>query len=120
MQDHAHHHFAVQVCGPVTHVTLTHRDLDDPNALALALELFALAERLGGGELCLDLKHVEYLSSTAMSKFMALHNKIKADGGRLSIIKVDPTLYELFSLARLTSVLDVRRKEGAAAPPTAA
>jgi anti-anti-sigma factor len=101
-------------------VTLTHRDLDDPNSLALAVELFALAERLGGGELCLDLKHVRYLSSTAMSNFMSLNEKVKADGGRLSITKVDPILYELFSLARVTRVLDVRRKEGASAVHPAA
>ncbi len=112
MQTHAHRHFVAECAGAVTVLTLTKKELDDPTAERLAEELFDFSERFTGSDLCLDMGAVAYLSSTALGKFVSLNRKLKASGGRLCLIKVDPTVYELFSLTRLTTVLDVRRKIG--------
>ena len=107
MQTCARRHFVAQTAGPVALITLTDRDLNDPNAQGLGEELFAFTEHFAGTELCLDMGRVAYLSSTALGKFISLNKKVKAGGGRLRLVSVDPTLYELFSVTRLTTVMDV-------------
>jgi anti-sigma B factor antagonist len=116
MQTCARRHFVAQTAGPVALVTLTDRALDDPNAHALGEELFDFNRQFAGSELCLDMEAVTYLSSTALGKFVTLNRKVKAGGGRLRLVGVDPTLYELFRVTRLTTVLDIREKEVGSGP----
>jgi anti-sigma B factor antagonist len=111
MQTCARRHFVAQTAGPVALVTLTDRDLDDPNAHALGEELVEFTRHFTGSELCLDMQAVSYLSSTALGKFVTLNRKVKAGGGRLRLVGVDPALHELFRVTRLTAVLDVRERE---------
>ena len=105
---------AARGAGPVTLVTLTTKDLIDSVADALGQELDALGANFSAGELRLDLGQVQYLSSTTLGKFLALHKQVRTAGGRLSLVNVGTFLYEVFSVTRLTGVLDVRRKGGAA------
>jgi anti-anti-sigma factor len=73
--------------------------------------LFDLAQTRHGQDVRLDLGPVEYLTSTGLGLFLSLHKRVKAAGGRLSLLNVREPVYELFSLTRLTDVLDVRRHE---------
>jgi anti-anti-sigma factor len=109
-------HFSVRADGPVTVATLTEASLDHLTAESVGDELIALARGLGRAELRLDFDRVEYLCSTALGKLIYLNKSLVAGGGRLALVNLDPDLYEVFSLTRLTTVLDVRAKRAGAAP----
>jgi anti-anti-sigma factor len=70
-------------------------------------ELFGLATRRTGQHLQLDLARLGYLTSSGLGVLVALHNRVRAAGGRLSLHNVNEMVYELFAVTRLTTVLDV-------------
>ena len=45
---------------------------------------------------------------------MALNRKVKAAGGRLSVVNVRPLVFEVFAVTRLTALLDVSPAAAAA------
>lgn len=100
----------VETLDDVTVARLNTTCLGEWDAESLGKQLFSLAEHLGRRKLHLDLGAVEYLTSTALGKFITLNKKVRSEGGELSFRNVCQPLYELFTLTRLTSVLDVRQK----------
>jgi anti-anti-sigma factor len=54
----------------------------------------------------LDLAAVRFVSGTGLGKLVALHHRVAARGGRLTLTRVDPLVYEV---TRLTRLLDVHR-----------
>ncbi len=105
-------YFTVQQEGPVTVVKFTERHLNDTNIQQIAEELVGLTDQLGRGELHLDFSDVHYLSTAVMAKLLSLHKRVTNDGGRFVLTNLD-ALYELFSVTRLNTVMDVRRKQEA-------
>jgi anti-anti-sigma factor len=98
----------VKALGDVTVAKVTARWLGEAEADALGEEL----SELGQGELQLDLGDVEYLSSMGLGTLVALHKRLRAAGGCLSLRNVGPALHEVLALTRLTDLLDVRLKAG--------
>jgi anti-anti-sigma regulatory factor len=56
-----------------------------------------------------DLSAVEYPTAACLGQLVALNSWLRASGGRLVVDKVGRRAYEVFAVARLTDVLDVRR-----------
>jgi anti-anti-sigma factor len=111
----------VQTLPHRTVATFTARSLDECNAEAVGQELSALAGRLGGRWLQLDLGEVQFLTSTGLGKLLSLYTQVRAEGGRLSLQKVLPQVYEVFAVTHLTSLLDVHpASEGGAFLPESA
>jgi anti-anti-sigma factor len=111
-------YFDVQMQGPVTVVKFTEKHLNDTNVQQIGEELQGLAEQLGPGELHLDFSEVNYLSTVVMAKLLTLHKRVTKEGGRFVLTNVN-ALYELFSVTRLDTLLDVRRSQDTttATPP---
>jgi anti-anti-sigma factor len=82
--------------------------LDTVKALAMGDYLLALAGKLGRGRLELDLGNVRYLCVTSLGKLIALDRRLRAAGGHLTLLHVAPTVYEVFEVTHLTTVLDLR------------
>jgi anti-sigma B factor antagonist len=99
----------------VTVVRLTDTDLEEGNVHAVAEELSVLAAGRPVPRLELDLAEVRFLSSTALGRFVGLHTRLRAAGGRLVLANVSRLAYELFAVSRLDQVLDVRRASAALA-----
>ena len=95
--------------GDVTVVRVAADDLSEVNAQAVGEELFRLVEGKAGCRLELDLAEVGFLTSTALGKFVALHKRVSAGGGRLSLTNVAGRVWEVFAVTRLDQFLDVRR-----------
>ncbi len=57
--------------------------------------------------LVLDLSAVEFVSSTALARFLRLDREVRAGGGRLSLVNVRPAVFRVFVVSRLDRVLDV-------------
>jgi anti-sigma B factor antagonist len=87
---------------PVRRTTLTEAD-----APAFDRELAALAAA-AAPDLTLDLSAVEFLSSMALTRFIRLDRDLRASGGRLSLVNVRPDVFQVFTVSRLDTLLDVR------------
>ncbi len=97
----------VRAAAGVTAARLTVKSFDDANAQAVGDELLRLADTVGAAELRLDLCALEYLSSAGLGKLLVLYKRLRAAGGRLSLCKVRPVVYEVFEVTRLTGLFDV-------------
>jgi anti-anti-sigma factor len=105
----------VEAIDGVTVVKFQEMSLVEPNVEAAGKELASLLDDGGGHRLCLDFSAVEYISSLGLAKVVALHKRLRAAGGHLTLRNLDPLVYEVFEITHLTKLLDVRRKEAGAA-----
>ena len=87
--------------------TIDLRHLTAADAGALDREL-ARARASADPRLALDLSAVEFLSSTALSRFVVLGQELKVRGGRLSLLNVRPDVRRVFAVTRLGRLLDVQ------------
>ncbi len=89
---------------PITRLRVT----DD----ILTGESLRCAERLagepGGHQLHLDLAGVRIPTAAGLGALVRLHHNVRSRGGHLVLMNVQPWAYEVFQVARLTEVLDVR------------
>jgi anti-anti-sigma factor len=72
-----------------------------------------LIEEVGRSDVVLDFTQVRLLSSIGLSVLLTLHKQLRAAGGRLTIVNVQPPIGEIFAVTRLATVLDVHPKEAA-------
>jgi anti-sigma B factor antagonist len=100
----------------MTVVTFTASSLDESNAEAVGQELYALAGRLGGQRLQLDLGEVHFLTSTGVGKLLSVYQQVRAEGGRPSLQNVRPQVYEVFAVTHLTGLLDVHQASESGPP----
>src|SRR5262245_38093547 len=107
----------VEDAGDTTVATFIQGVLDDQNTEMMGEDLFKLADGLGRRMLVLDFSNVEYLSSTALGKFITLNKKVKAGGGQLVFRNMDPQIYEVFDVTKLNKLFRIEH-EPAASPPS--
>ncbi len=78
------------------------------NAEEFSHKLATLAAQHQPPHLVIDLGNVTLLTSVILAKLIALNAKIRAAGGHLALINAAPTIYEVFHLTRLDTILDVK------------
>jgi anti-anti-sigma factor len=100
--------FEVMQEGPVTVVKFTEKHLNDTNIQQIGEELAGLTDALGPGELHLDFSDVQYLSTVVMAKLLGIHKRVTKEGGRFVLTNL-AALYELFSVTRLDTLMEVHR-----------
>ena len=81
--------------------------LTEADAEALDREFATLAVT-AGRNLTLDLAAVDFLTSTALTRFVRLDRALKTRGGRLTLVNVRPAVREVFAVTGLDRLLDVR------------
>jgi anti-anti-sigma regulatory factor len=67
-----------------------------------------LPQTSGRQRLLLDLGRVRIPTAGGLGALVALHKGQRACGGSLTLLNVSPWAFEVFSLTRLTEILDVR------------
>jgi anti-anti-sigma factor len=82
-------------------------DLTGPNLDAVGDQLTRLADAARGEHVQIDLSPVDFLSSAALSRFLALHRKCQAAGGRFSLMNARPMVREVFAITRLDQIIDI-------------
>ena len=85
-------------------------DLREEVLQAVGQELFRIADEVEGARLVVDLGEVDFLTSTALGKFVALNTRMRAGGGQLVLANVPDPIYEIFAVTSLDRVLDIRRQ----------
>ena len=73
---------------------------------------FSLPDKSDRRHWVVDLSGVEYPTAACLGQLVALNRWVRASGGRLVVDRVGERAYEVFAVARLTGVLDVRRPCG--------
>ena len=81
--------------------------LSEANAEEFAGELLALAEREAHPHLLVDLGGVDMLTSVILAKFIAVNGKVRAAGGRLTLLNPTPIVRQVFKVTRLDTILEV-------------
>jgi anti-anti-sigma factor len=81
-----------------------------------------VAERLAarGRTVVFDLGAVTLPTAGGLGRLVALHRRLRADGGRLVLRNLDEAVYEAFALTRLTDLLDVRLRVSVRPSPAVA
>ena len=57
----------------------------------------------------LNLKDLEYISSSGLRVILALYKSLKSKGGNLKIVNVSNTIMELFSMTGMADFLDIEQ-----------
>lgn len=57
----------------------------------------------------LNLKDLEYISSSGLRVILALYKSLKGKGGNLKIVNVSNTIMELFSMTGMADYLDIEQ-----------
>jgi anti-anti-sigma factor len=91
---------------PATRFGAVDGETDDERMLSLLADLAPT-------HLALDFGNVTFLSSIGLAILVRLHKRRAAQGRRLAVLNLQPHLYELFSVTRLNTVLDVRPQQAA-------
>ena len=87
--------------------------LDGENIQDLIDAVGRLAADQGRREFDLDFGAVTFVTGSGLGHLVGLHRRLRATGGRLTISNVGRSVYLVFDVTRLTTVLDVRPKKPA-------
>jgi anti-anti-sigma factor len=86
----------------VTVIRFARRTILDPDVIELVGErLLGLVRGEGRRKFVLDFARVESLTSGMLGKFVALHQAVEADGGRLVFCSVGPFLQQIFAICNV-------------------
>jgi anti-anti-sigma factor len=89
-------------------VRFTRSVLDTQSAEHIANELSRLLPELGERRLRLDFSNVQFVTAAVLGKITDLYSALQTAGGAVVLANVQPAVYEIFGVARLTEVLDIR------------
>jgi anti-anti-sigma factor len=88
---------------------VTDTQFADPDSDSVGQPLYRLIDTLGRVNVALDFEAVSFLGAVGLAALLTLHKKLKAAGGRLTLFNVRPFVFEILSVTKLTTVLDVRQ-----------
>jgi anti-sigma B factor antagonist len=102
----------VEPIGDITVVNFIDKKiLDEQNIQVIGEQLFSLVEQEQVKKMLLNFRNVEYLSSAALGKLIALHKKVQAAGGKLVLCSIDPQIYEVFVITKLDKLFKIKKDE---------
>lgn len=83
--------------------------LSEANVEELSRQLSGLLDRVRRRQLVVDLAEVSMLTSMVLAKFISFNGRVRASGGRLTLLNPNPVVGEVFKITRLDTVLDVAK-----------
>ena len=105
----------VEDAGDVTVVNFVDtKILEEQSIQAIGDQLFELVDSEGRKKMVLNFTNVEYLSSAALGKIIALNNRVKKAGGKLALCKIRPDIKEVFTITKLDKIIKIVDDEQAA------
>lgn len=105
----------VEDIGDVTVVNFIDKKiLDEQNIQIIGEQLFGLVDELGRRKLLLNFGNVDYLSSSALGKFITLNKKVNGAGGRLILCNIAPHILEVFEITKLDRLFNIQKEEQSA------
>lgn len=81
--------------------------LEDRDVRELQESVLSVVEQAGGGNIILDFYKVRFLSSAVLGLLLRISKRVSESGGRLRLCNINPKIYEVFKITRLTKVFDI-------------
>jgi anti-anti-sigma factor len=72
-------------------------------------KLQGLTEELGLCHLLLDFSCIERITSVELGTLVNLHKQLKSSGGRLTLFNLNLSVFEVFAVTRLETLIDICR-----------
>ena len=73
-------------------------------------ELFALVSATPAIKLLLNFSNVEHLSSAALGMLINLKKEVEGKKGKLKLSNINPQIYEVFKITRLSKHFDIHEQ----------
>ncbi len=87
---------------------------EEREVLRVLTELGEFIELNPGGEVLVNLENIEYLSSAGLGALVGLLKRSRKGNGQLKLCCVQPSIYELFEVMRLTRIFEILDDQDAA------
>jgi anti-sigma B factor antagonist len=94
--------------GEATVIQLADRKiLDEVSITQIGQELNAMVANAAEPKLVLDFANVSHMSSSALGMLITLHKRIREKAGTLKLCRIQPAIYEVFVITRLSEIFDI-------------
>ena len=81
--------------------------LEDKDITALQESIMSVIEQSQKINLILDFRNVKYLSSAVLGLLIRISKRIYETEGHLRLCNINPKIYEIFRITRLTKTFDI-------------
>jgi anti-sigma B factor antagonist len=85
--------------------------LDESTAQEIRQPLLSLAKEIGAGHLSINLKGIEYITSSMLETLIQMNRHFKALGGKLTLHHLQPQVAEVFEVTKLTELFEIHPAE---------
>lgn len=103
---------SIEQIGEITLATFTVRTiLDEETTTLVGKQLAALVRDEGCRKLIINFGNLDRLTTYLVGKIVAVHQLLESSGGRLAVCRVKPSVAEVFTILRLTRVLNIYEDE---------
>ncbi|MCP4259657.1 MAG: STAS domain-containing protein [Planctomycetes bacterium] len=92
----------------VTIVTFNHKEiLSEQYVKELEKELMSVVLRARRENMVLDFCNVKFMTSAFLGLLVKMRNLISERGGNLKLQNIDPSIYKVFEITKLTKIFDI-------------
>lgn len=81
--------------------------LNETNIERIHSDIIALIDDKDGVKVIIDFTNVKYLSSSVLSKLVAVHKKAVALNGKLCLCQIDPVIRKIFDITKLSKLFNI-------------
>jgi anti-sigma B factor antagonist len=81
--------------------------LEDKDIAAIRDAIMSVVEQTKRINLVLDFSNVKFLSSAVLGLLIRVSKKVYERDGQLRLCNINPKIYEIFKITRLTKVFDI-------------
>jgi len=107
---------SVEYAGDATIITFTdEKILEEKDIKALQESIMSVIEQAKRINLILDFGNVRFLSSAVLGLLIRLSKRIYEHDGSLRLCNINPKIYEIFKITRLTKTFDIYKDVESAA-----
>jgi len=101
---------SIEYARNATIVTFTdEKILEGKDIQALQDSIMSVIEQADGIDLILDFCNVRFLSSAVLGLLIRVSKRVYERDGQLRLCNIDPKIYEIFKITRLTKIFDIYR-----------
>ena len=106
---------SVEYAQEATVITFTdERILEEKDIVALQESIMSVVEQTERLNLILDFCNVRFLSSAVLGLLIRISKKVYEHDGQLKLCNINPKIYEIFKITRLTKIFDIYKDRGSA------
>ena len=92
----------------VTIVTFNHKEiLSEQYVKELEKEIMSVVGRARRENMVLDFCNVKFMTSAFLGLLVKMHKRISERGGYLKLQNIDPSIYKIFEITKLTKIFDI-------------